>query len=287
MKILLAGSKGFIGKNIQRYLLNHPVHSLIPVTRKDCDLASHLEFSQYVQQIKPDVIIHTAVALSNTKNNLNMYYALENVSPFVSKIIMLGSGAEYSSHRYKPLMPEDYFDAYSPPQNNDDYHTSKHTISRLHLSSKISNIFNFRLFGIYGMHEDFSRRLISNNIYMYLKEKKMKFNRDIAFDYLYIDDLSSALLHFLTYENPAHRVYNVCSGKADKFSAILEEVINSLGGNSSDIICSDPSPTDYEYSGSNKRFESEFSYNIAKTSYADATPFLHDWINNVLINGAV
>ena len=67
------------------------------------------------------------------------------------KTIMIGSGAEYGHQRYIPNMPESYFEATEPPLNNHPYHLSKHTISRLHLNSKSSNLYNFRVFGLYDL----------------------------------------------------------------------------------------------------------------------------------------
>ena len=49
---------------------------------------------------------------------------------------MIGSGAEYSHQRYKPLMDVNYFDPTIPPINNNIY-PLKHLISRLHLSSSL------------------------------------------------------------------------------------------------------------------------------------------------------
>ena len=60
-------------------------------------------------------------------------------------------------------MREDYFPK-EPAFPNDVYSLSKYTISKLHQSSSCSNIYNLRVFGIFGPYEDYQRRLISNNI---------------------------------------------------------------------------------------------------------------------------
>ena len=86
---------------------------------------------------------------------------------------MIGSGAEYSHQRYKPLMPESYYAIDQPPANKNIYHMSKHMISRLHMNSNIPNIYNFRVFGLYGPYEDHTRRLISNNIFKFMQSGEM------------------------------------------------------------------------------------------------------------------
>ena len=103
-------------------------------------------------------------------------------------------GAEYSP-KDTNLSDEDYFDPTIPPINNNIYHLSKHLISRLHLSSSLKNIYNFRVFGLYGPYEDHTRRLISNNIFNFLNSGYMTATANHSFDYLYVDDLISAVLH--------------------------------------------------------------------------------------------
>ena len=86
-----------------------------------------------------------------------------------------------------------------------------------------------------------------------------------SFDYLYVDDLISAILHFANYSDiPAFRTYNLCSGHSDSFYSILCEVIASLGGSSSSIHMDSLTPTELDYLGNNSRFESEFLILFAK-----------------------
>lgn len=280
MKILIAGSNGFVGKNFVNKLSTSS-HHVLPLSRSICDLSNSSDLSLVCEDFKPDLLIHCAVSLQSIGNNLSMYYSLENASNFCGKCIMIGSGAEYSHQRYIPLMKEEYFDPQSFPQNKDPYHISKFTISRIHESSRFKNIFNFRVFGLYGKYEDYSRRLISNNILSYLKTGTMSYNKNISFDYLYVDDLLDAILHFFCAPKTAHRTYNVCAGKSFKFSSILEECITTLGGSVQDIECKDNTISTYDYSGDCSRFENEFNYKISKTSFSAATHELSAWLHSI------
>ena len=208
-----------------------------------------------------------------------MYLALEQASRHVGRIVMIGSGAECNFQRYTPEMDESYYDINEPPANNHPYHISKHLISRLHQSSPASNIYNFRVFGLYGPYEDYTRHLISNNIYTYLTEGKMKISANHAFDYLYVNDLINAIMVFAeSSKRPLSSVYNVCNGHADRFLDILSEVIVALKGDPSSISVDSPGPTNTVYSGNNQLFQNEFNYKIRQTSYASATPALVDWL---------
>ena len=280
MKILLAGSNGFVGKNFVNRL-STTEHDILPVSRLICDLSHPSALSRLCEDFKPDLLIHCAVSLQSTDNNLAMYYSLENASNFCGKCIMIGSGAEYSHQRYIPLMKEEYFDPHAFPQNKEPYHISKFTISRIHESSAYQNIFNFRVFGLYGKYEDYSRRLISNNILSFLKTGKMSYNKNISFDYLYIDDLLDAIMCFSSATKTVHRTYNVCAGKSWKFSHILNECITALGGSDKDILCKDDTPSNYDYSGDCSRFEHEFNYKISKTSFSAAANDLSAWLRSI------
>jgi len=281
MKIVIAGANGFVGKNFVEKLSDKS-YEVVALSRSICDLSSSTELKNICSEIKPDLLIHSAVSLTNTDNNLSMYFALENASRYFGKCVMIGSGAEYSHQRYKPLMKEEYYDPSCPPDNQNPYHMSKFTISRLHSFSSCQNIFNFRVFGLYGLYEDYKRRLISNNIYNYITTGTMSYNKDISFDYLYVDDLLNAILHFNDQINPKHRTYNVCSGQSTKFSSILSDCIVALGGSTDQIICQDPSLSSYDYSGSCSRFETEFNYKISRTSFSNATLKLTPWLEKLV-----
>ena len=70
-KILITGSQGYLGKNLSSYLKKYDVFGIDIVDAKDkkydqIDITNKKEMSKIINQIKPDVIIHTA-ALHNLK----------------------------------------------------------------------------------------------------------------------------------------------------------------------------------------------------------------------------
>jgi len=279
MKILLTGRKGFIGKNFEeRIKLIYPELNLISIARDDCDLSKADAFLELVSKHKPDSIIHTAISLNDYANNLSMYYSLEAVHHLCDRIVILGSGCEYNPSRYKPLMKEEYFDQYKPPTIDNIYIHSRFTISRLHQKSDIDNIYNLRLFGVYGAHEDYSRRLISNSIYQLLTTGSIRYRRDIKFDYLYVDDLLDAVVCFIKSTSPKFNNYNVCSGFSTSFSTIMEAICSYYKCDPSIITLDDHTPSDYEYSGSSQRFESEFKHIISSSSLPQSIDKLNQWM---------
>lgn len=274
-KILILGSRGFIGKNLLNYFNENTNFMGIGLTRKDVDFSNPEELVKVVKNLMPSVVIHAAVSLDDFDNNIKMYFALENIAKFVSKIILIGSGAEYIPDRYKPKMKEDYFtkNCVSP---KDIYTLSKYTISRLHQNSNLKNIYNLRVFGIYGPFEDFKRRLISNNIVRNLHNLQLQYNRNVAFDYLYINDLNSALERFIKLNKPKYNTYNLCTGKAYKFKEIMETIADVTGSSREDIILKNVEPSSYEYSGNSTLIENEIG-KIEKTSLFEAIKDLYSW----------
>ena len=116
-----------------------------------------------------------------------------------------------------------------------------------------------------------------------MKTGRMSISANHAFDYLYVDDLISAIEHFAHSENiPKHRTYNVCNGRADRFYSILSEVVTVLGGSVDDIDIESKEPTDYVYSGDSSLFQNEFNYTIYQTSYSKATHILSQWLTPII-----
>ena len=70
---------------------------------------------------------------------------------------------------------------------------------------------NFRIFGIYGKFEDFSRRFITSNVHSALTKGAVTCNQDMLFDYVHVDVLSDFLFQVVverrTFE---HKTYNFC-----------------------------------------------------------------------------
>ena len=272
------GANGFIGKNLFNFFDNHPKYQVFPLSRKDLDFTNLEELRKKIELISPNYIIHAAVSLDNFENNIRMFFALENIAYLVDKLILIGSGAEYISTRYKPTMAEDYF----PKQGvcpKDIYSLSKYTISKLHSISKSRNIFNLRVFGIYGPFEDFQRRLISNNLVRHINNLPLFYNRNVAFDYLYIDDFLSAIDRFLCLDSPLHNTYNLCIGKAYKFKQIMETIADVVGVDHSEIILKDSTKSNYEYSGDSTLIEDEIG-KVERTSLYEAISKLYAWYKN-------
>lgn len=257
MKILLTGASGFIGNALRKAWINQ--YDLYDPNHSELDLLDMDSVESYLRMNCFDVVVHAA----NTNNvihqeladnllnyNLRMFCNLERCHDLYGKMFYFGSGAEYDKNHYVPKMKESYFGKHIP---SDPYGFSKYIMSKM--TEKKDNIYEFRLFGVYGCGEEWRRRFISNMIYQALTCSDMKMDRNMMFDYLYIDDLVSAIDSILTC-TPKHHHYNLCSGKVVSLYD-LAEMVQEETGTSAKIVMAG---TDWkpEYSGDNSRFINEF-----------------------------
>jgi UDP-glucose 4-epimerase len=152
---------------------------------------------------------------------------------------------------YMPQMKEGYFGKYIP---DDIYGFSKYVIAK-DIESKQKNIVNLRLFGIYGRYEDYKRRFISNNICRALCNLDISINKNMLFDYLYIDDFSRIVEMFIN-KDAQKQSYNICTGKPVDLLT-LAEIIQRIDGKGLPITIKEEG-LKREYSGNNTQFLQEY-----------------------------
>lgn len=228
MKILLTGSSGFIGRHIQEAWRNK--YDLYSPSHQKLDLLDLGSVERYLTDHYFDVVIHAA-NINNVRRqvndhqildgNLRMFCNLERCRSKYGKMYYFGSGAEYDMRHYVPQMPETYFGRHIPV---DPYGFSKYMMSML----SNGNIYDLRLFGVFGHHEEWRRRFISNVIYQNLAGKSVQMRQNMYFDYIYIDDLLRILEWFLTHEPKRHH-YNVCSGQKIDLYSLAQMVTQETG----------------------------------------------------------
>lgn len=256
MKILVTGKNGFIGRNLTE---NLSMYDLTAVGHEDLDLLDTKSVETYLRKNHFDVIIHAA-NVNTTRNsdtppyisldgNLRMFFNLERCKDCYGKMYYFGSGAEYDMQHYVPDMKEEYFGTYVPA---DPYGFSKYIMSKSCYES--GNIYDLRLFGVYGKYEEWERRFISNAICRALKGKDITLQKNLYFDYLWVEDLCNIMQWFIE-NKPRHKCYNVCRGtRIDLYTlaCMVREILNI----DCDIVVGEPGWKP-EYSGNNERLMEE------------------------------
>lgn len=271
-KILVLGANGFIGRNIVEYLLQKN-YAVFSPRRQTLNLLDTEKVDKYIAELQPDTVISSAVNISSLSENLQIYFNLERCSKNFGKMITLGSGAEYDMQNYQPMMSEEYFGQHVPV---DIYGLSKYVISN-DIQKKPRNIVNIRLLGIFGKHEDYTRRFISNNICKAIAGLGISIHQNMRFDFLYVNDFLQILEMFIIRKSEYNN-YNICTGQPIELLEIAN-TISDIHGQSEQVIIKEKGFKP-EYSANNTRFCKEFG-TFKFTNIKDSVKELYQWYENL------
>lgn len=230
MKVMITGGTGFIGLNLQKRLRNE--YDVFSPPRKELDLVNEYSVSAFFKEHNFDTVIHCATwdAKWNSNkdssmildHNVRMFFNLVRERNHFGRLLYLGSGAEFSKLHWIPFATEDYFDTHVPV---DAYGFSKYIINKYieHLPGTV----NLRLFGVFGQHEDWRTRFISNAICRAIYDLPITIIQDVLFDYLYIEDLLDIIEWFLK-NDPKERAYNISTDRIYRLSDLAKMILAVL-----------------------------------------------------------
>ena len=253
-KILLTGGSGFIGKNLKELLRKD--FNIFSPTSKQLDLTNSDKVLAYLKKNKFDTVLHSAVYMVTRNSqkdpskelrlNLRIFFKLNRCNKYFKRMFYFGSGAEYDMENYKKKMKEEYFGENIP---QDDYGFVKY-ISAKYIESLV-NVYDLRLFGIFGKYEDWEIRFISNAICKVIFNLGITIKQNVYFDYLYINDLAVIIKKLIKIKKIPFKHYNVCTGKSIDLLKIAKK-IKKISGKDISIIVKNPG-LKQEYSGNNSR----------------------------------
>ena len=194
-------------------------------------------------------------------------------------MIYFGSGAEYDRLHWSPRMKEECFDQYVP---SDQYGFSKYIMSKYALLHK--NIFDLRIFSVFGKYEDWRYRFISRACCCALFDLPVTIKQNVKYDFLYVDDLVKIVKWFIE-NKPQKQIYNVCSGQAIDSCSLAQIVAKIAGKPLKTVVKSEG--LGVEYSGDNDLLLSEMGAGDF-TPMVESIKALYDWysLNRQLINKA-
>ena len=274
-KILLTGGSGFIGRNILESYLSQK-YDIVAPRHAEVDIADTESVDNFFKDKKFDVVLHTAVkpghraALDKSNlfyTNVRMFENLERNKDKFGKFINFGSGAVYDVSKNNSGVSEN--DIYKN-MGVDDHSFTKYVVHK-----QIDNLPGFvdlNIFGIFGKHEDYSIRFISNAICKSLFNLPITLRQNRRFSYLYVNDLPKILDWFIE-NDTRYKSYNIVPDTHTDLADIAYAV-SKVSGNKDIKIANDGYGLDYY--GSNARLKNEFK-DVYFTSMETAIAELYDW----------
>lgn len=229
-RILLtgAGPHGFIGRNLAPALMEQ--YEVFTPSSRELDLCDYDALARYVDERRIGTVIHGAlqnVARVGFKDamlhDMQMFYNIEKLSERLDKVLYFGSGAEFDKRFPMEQIREESLGRSVPT----DYYGLEKYAMALHARAS-RNIYNLRLFGIFGKYEEWQSKFISNLCCKAVYDLPLTVRQNCMFDFLYIDDLAPIVVWFLEHQ-PKYHDYNVCTGQPVDLVGIAKTVLEASG----------------------------------------------------------
>ena len=278
MKILVAGSKGMVGRAIIRQLKKRKKIEIIEAARENLNFVNQEEVSNFFNRIKPDVVIITAAKVGGIQANKNfpaefIYENLmiecnlihESFKNNVKKLLFLGSSCIYPLNSPQPIKESHLLSGKLEP-TNEAYAVAK--IAGIKLCSSYNKQYDtdFRSImptNLYGSFDNFdpeSSHVIPGLIAKIHKAKIQNEEKVFVWgsgkplrEFLHVDDMADASLFILELDKKVYKKHvsenlshiNVGSGKEIsilELSNLLCKIIGYKGALEFDSLKPDGNP---------------------------------------------
>lgn len=275
-KILILGGNGFTGRNLKEYLLSTGKYIVLAPARQELDLLNEREVAEYLSSHPIDVVFHCAIFVPRTlqeeqeilEKDLRIFLNLEKHSDKYKKMFYMGSGAEYDKSQDISVVREEETGRRIP---ENQYGFAKYIIGKMIENS--SNIYNFRIWGLFGKYEDWWTTFISGCCCKAIKGYPLSIRQDVYFDYLWVNDFCKIAEWAIAHEFKYH-TYNAGSGNRILLSEIAKYV-KKISGKEIDIIICRPG-LGKEYTADSRRLREEYGKDY-HTPIEDAIRNLYQW----------
>ena len=274
-RIFLTGGSGFIGRNIREQLGKKYI--IISPSHLELDLIDTVAVAKFLEGNHFDIVIHTANIGGNKVEaafpniigyNLRIFFNIVACSKYFSRMIHLGSGAEYGIQSPIVSVKETDFGKRIP---TDDYGFYKYVCSKY--IEKADNITNLRIFGIFGKYEEYGFRFISNAICRNIFGLPIIINQNVKFSYTFVEDFVRIIDYFVLHKSK-NKFYNI--GPAQKVDLVsAANIINHISDQPTEIIIRKQG-LNKEYTCNSERLRSELKQ-FGFTPLGNAVKSLYKW----------
>ena len=223
-----AGPHGFIGRNLAPFLRER--YEVFTPPSRELNLCDYDSLARYIEGHQIDTVVHGALQSivhigpeDIMLHDMQMFYNIDRLSGQLDKVLYFGSGAEFDKRFPIENIREEELGRKIPVS----YYGLEKYIMSLH-ARESRNIYNLRLFGIFGKYEHWQSKFISNLCCKAMYDLPLSIRQDCMFDYLYVDDLAPIVIWFLEHK-PKFHDYNVCTGHPFSLREIADVVMEVSG----------------------------------------------------------
>lgn len=278
-KVLILGGSGFVGRNVKEYLQKkNTQYEVFAPSSRELNCVDEEAVTEYLRAQRFDFVLNFAVCadgrdavkgeMKTVESNLRIFLNFAKNEKLFGKMFYSGSGAEYDKRFPIVRVREEQVGKTIP---TDSYGLMKYTIGRIIEHS--SNIYNLRLFGIYGKYEAWPVKFISLCCCKAVRNIPLSIRQNVYFDYLWVDDFCRMLEYCLTHELSYH-TYNMVSGTPVSLSEICDVVKRVSQKELPVYICREGLAN--EYTASSERFLAE-NPEFVYTPFEEAVENLYRW----------
>jgi GDP-L-fucose synthase len=230
-KVLITGSNGFIGKNLYFYFKDRKDRYELDLwDGKNVDLLNTGLVRELLIKNKYDLIVHCAIynaapnfSHKNKKlvydNNMKMFNNLVMNKHYFGRMFYFGSGSE------------------KKPDN-------AYSQSKWEMNEQVQfhhNVFNLRLYSVYGEHADWRYRILNNMCAKAALKLPLVSPENKAVDLLHVNDLCKIVEIFSNKVLLKYKDYDICSGFVVAYED-LAELVDKICQKKYVISDSDKSP---------------------------------------------
>ena len=262
--VLITGSGGFIGGNLKEYLQDK--YKLLTPRSYELNLLDRDAVEEYFNAHNIDFVVHCSTVGgvrgvedkdTTIEDNLCMVENILDNKRSDAGVILFGSGAMYDRKRDLHRVKEEEIGKNIPSELYGE--------SKMLISQKVKDrddVLCLNIFGCYGKGEK-PNRFPSYAIAQNIKHKPIEINRDVVFDYLYINDLVKIIEYFIEHKSK-YNIMNVTPNVSISLKNIAE-LVNEISEYKSEIIIKTPE-MNFEYTGDNSRLTEQLP-DFVFTSY--------------------
>lgn len=256
MNILITGAKGFLGKELTKYLSKN--YNVIAADRSILNPAKYESVKSFFINNKIDIVIHTAIkggkrghkeSIEDFYENILMFNNLVEHSMHYKKLINFGSGAEFDRSTDINNAVEDQVLLSTP---KDYYGLSKNLITRK-ICKLNNNVYNLRLFGCFGVEEE-SQRLLRASFNNISQNKNPIILGDKFMDYFFVEDVARVVEFIIKNEDIEYKDINLSYNKKFKLSDLVYKVKNLMHSNC-EVEIQNSTLKNFSYTGDPRRLQ--------------------------------